>query len=81
MRACDYAVYRINYTNRVMHRTQDGMDSNFSHWENDVPHKYLCVAPTQELALAAFQRYHHDEHHKNIVVELVGTLNDMVYLQ
>lgn len=79
MRACDYNVYRITYTDRVANR--EGLDGDFTHWTNDVPYKYLCTAPTQELALAAFHRYHHGEHVKNVVVELVGTLHDMVFLQ
>jgi hypothetical protein len=57
------------------------MDSEFSHWEVGVPKTYLCVAPTEELARAAFVRYHYDEHVTDIVVEKIGALDDLVYLQ
>jgi hypothetical protein len=81
MRACDYSIFRIKYTDRQQHRTYESGDSEFSHWEYNVPMNYLCVAPTQDLALAAFKRYHHGEFIGNIEVELIGTCNDLVYLQ
>lgn len=83
MRACDYYVYHITYTDRVMHRipTCGGMDSEFSHWENDIPREYFCVAPTDELAMAAFNRLHSNEHVKNVLIAKRQQLNDLVYLQ
>jgi len=81
MRACDYKVFFIEYTDRVQHRNYSNGDSEFSHWEYNVPMKYICTAPTKELALAAFARYHNGEHVKNVEIKNEYTLNDMVYLQ
>jgi hypothetical protein len=84
MRACDYSVWCIQYKDRKAHRTPafGGMDSDFSHWEENVQMPpYLCVAPTEDLARAAFARYHHGEYIKDVTIEKIGQLDDLVYLQ
>ncbi len=78
MRACDYNVYRISYTDIQQVRDSDG---DFIRWKDNVAYKYLCVAPDESFALTAFKRYHSGEHVKNIQIDNVGQLSDIVYLQ
>lgn len=78
MRACDYKVYKINYTDRQSVRDNDG---DFIRWIENVKYEYLCVAPDENFAMVAFKRYHSGEHVKNIELSLIGQLDDLVYLQ
>lgn len=74
--AGDYPiVFEFAYTDRVQHRKQDGVDSEFSHWELGVPFTAHIVAISEPLARGAFhhlftplQGTEHAEHcHKKIV--------------
>lgn len=78
MRACDYNIYRIDYTDRVRITDQDG---DFIKWQNNVSFKYVVVAPTEKLAIAAFERYHNGEHVNLANISLVAKCDDLVYLQ
>ncbi len=78
MRACDYNVYQINYTDRLSIRNDDG---DFIRWIENDKREYFCVAPDESFALTAFKRYHSTEHIKNIELKKICQLNDLVYLQ
>ena len=56
-------------------------DDNYPENEDNVPMEYICVAPTEELALAAFKRYHNYDYIKNVVCTKLYNLDDLVYLQ
>ena len=64
MRACDYNVYKIGYLGRVSYRKND---DSYPENEDNVPMEYICVAPTEELALAAFKCYHNYDYIKNVI--------------
>lgn len=81
MRACDYSVYRIEYQTTYAERidTCGGMDSELTGRKVTDQRSYLCVAPDETFAVAAFMRYHS----KDKVIELthIGQLNDMLFMQ
>jgi hypothetical protein len=81
MRACDYSVYRINYNTTFPERvsTCGGMDSELTGAKITEERDYLCVAPDDNLAMAAFERYHSKD--VFLTINCVGQLNDLVYLQ
>lgn len=51
-------VWEFAYTDRVQHRknTAGGMDSEFSHWEENVPFTAHIVASDEALARDAFHK-------------------------
>jgi hypothetical protein len=81
MRACDYNVYRIGYKTTYHERvsTYGGMDSELTGKMITEGREYLCVAPTGDLAMAAFKRYHSKD--EFIHLDCIGMLDDLVYLQ
>lgn len=81
MRACDYSVFSIEYKTTYHERvsTCGGMDSELTGQIITAQRSYLCVAPSEDFAMAVFKRYHS----KDIVVAMIniGQLNDMLFLQ
>lgn len=81
MRACDYNVYRIKYKSTFAERRDmlGGMDSELTGKQITKEYEYLCVAPDDAFAMTAFLRFHTDD--TFIILEMLGRLDDLVYLQ
>jgi hypothetical protein len=81
MRACDYAVYKIEYYTTYAERvsTYGGMDSELTGQKITEKRTYLVVAPHEEFAITAFKRYHSKD--EMIKIEVIGYLDDIVRLQ
>jgi flavoprotein len=81
MRACDYNIYRIKYKSTYAERHQEypGSDPELTGRYITDEYEYLCVAPDDSFAMTAYLRYHTDD--TFIKLELIGKLDDLVYLQ
>jgi len=81
MRACDYSVFKIDYKTTYSERvsTYGGMDSELTGNKITKDREYLCVAPDESFARAAFLRYHSKDEFIRLVP--LGKLDDMVFLQ
>lgn len=78
MRACDYRVYKCSYMTTYHERvsTYGGMDSELTGKKITEERTYFVLAPTMDLAIAAFKRYHSKDELQ--LTELICTLNEMI---
>lgn len=79
MRACDYKVFGITYDATQSERVYDQSgESEVTGRKVTERRKYLCVAPTGPLAIAAFVRYHPAPDNVIIEMEASEALGDIL---
>lgn len=81
LRACDLYIYRYGYEARYAERvpTHGGMDSELSGKYITEQRDYFVIAPSEELALVMFKKWHRDDKHLDF--ELIGQCSDLVFTQ